>query len=408
MLCDKQRLNQTIVTRRTKIFLAIPCAVACVVLVLHSIAPRMPPPSPSDHWPGKDGNPAYEPLVPVGETMNEGGLYDPSIAYVTDGRTGWLVYSAVLRRGTNYIKQVPIGPYCETHLARSINGGKTWDFVQAVNQSRDDHLQELDGQKVAGVWRHEVASIVHDPGDAGREWKIFSHQYFWSVRQDRMPAYGCITLQTASDPAGRWSEPEPFFGSDRFPPKPYNLTRVNVNALDPRLKDTLVYTEPGAFCRDGTLYLSLTAVRRTGPEKIALLASTDHARTWRVVNILVSNGDARQLGYDKLDGSAIAQEAGRVFLLVSPGNRIAEHLGTMVIEFADLATGQLKRDPSGKLIISKHLREQPDLLPHLDAGVSCYDEHNTYGGILMAQMVIKDAPQVFQIWSTRQSILGGP
>ena len=344
--------------------------------------------------------------MPVGETVNEGGVYDPSIAYTADGKTGWLVYSAILRRGTKYVKQFPIGPYCETHLAKTTDGGKTWAFVQALSHSRDDTLQHFDGQKLPGVWRYEVASIVHDSGDAGREWKVFVHYYFWNAQKDRMPSYGGIALQTASEPAGKWTEPEPLFGSEKFPPKPYAFTRVNVNALDASLKDTLVYTEPGAFHRDGVLYLSLTALKATGPEKIVLLASADHARTWKFIDVLVTNADAKQLGYKRFDASAIAVQAGRVFFLVSPDSGSSEHLGTMVIEFVDLATGKLKRDASGKLAIHKHLREQPDKLPRLDAGQSCYDEHNTYGGLIMPQMIMKAAPQVFQLWSTRQSLLG--
>lgn len=93
-------------------------------MLAHAIDNPPPPPSPADRWPDKDGNPAYEPLVPAGETVNEGGLYDPSLAYTPDGKTGWLAYSAVLRRGTKYVKQFPIGPYCETHLAKTADGGK--------------------------------------------------------------------------------------------------------------------------------------------------------------------------------------------------------------------------------------------------------------------------------------------
>lgn len=92
-------------------------------MLAHAIDNPPPPPSPADRWPDKDGNPAYEPLVPAGETVNEGGLYDPSLAYTPDGKTGWLAYSAVLRRGTKYVKQFPIGPYCETHLAKTADGG---------------------------------------------------------------------------------------------------------------------------------------------------------------------------------------------------------------------------------------------------------------------------------------------
>jgi len=363
-----------------------------------------PASSAVERWPGKDGNLAYEPLAPLGETVDQGGLYDPSIEYSLDGKTGWLVYSAILR-GPRYAKQVPIGPYCETHLAKSIDGGKTWAFVQAINRSRDDMLQNIDGRKLPGVWRYEVPSIVYDPGDAGREWKVFTHHYFWNQQNDRMPAYGWIALQTASDPAGQWSEPMALFGSERFPPKPYALTSVNLNRLDPSLKDSLVYTEPGAFYRDGTLYLSLTALLKSGPEKIVLLASGGRKDDWRFVSTLVTNDDAKRLGYKRFDASAIAAQSGRAFFLVSPDNGDLEHVGTMVIEFADLATGKLTRDASGKLVVLKHLREQPEYPSKGGAGESCFNEHNDYGGVIMPQVILKDAPQAFQMFSTRQFLI---
>jgi len=367
---------------------------------------HLPASTAIDRWPGRDGNPAYEPLVPTGETVNQGGLYDPSVEYSLDGKVGWLVYSAILR-GPKYARQVPIGPYCETHLATSTDGGKTWAFVQAINHAQDDTLQNFDGQKLPGVWRYEVPSIVYDPADAGHEWKVFTHHYFWNLQNDRMPAYGWIAVQTASDPARKWSEPKALFGSDRFPPKPYAMTSVNVNALDPSLKGTLVYTEPGAFYRDGALYLSLTALLKTGPEKIVLLAAGEQRKDWRFVSTLVTNDDARRLGYKRFDGSAIAGQSGRAFFLVSPDNGNPGHAGTMVIEFADLATGQLKRDASGQLVIHKHLREQPETLSKLGAGQSCFNEHNEYGGVIMPQAIMKDAPQAFQMFSTRQFLIDG-
>jgi hypothetical protein len=389
---------------KTKMLMALLPAAVGLLLFARAVDNGAPPSSPVDRWPGKEGNPAYESLVPVGETVNQGGLYDPSIEYSMDGKIGWLVYTAVLR-GRKYANQVPIGPYCETHLARTTDGGKTWAFVKAINHSEDDKLQNYDGQKLPGVWRYEVPSIVYDPGAAGAEWKVFTHHYFWNPQKDRMPAYGWIALQTASDPAGQWSEPKALFGSERFPPKPYALTSVNVNGLDPSLKDTLVYTEPGAFYRDGALYLSLTALVKTGPEKIVLLASGDQGKNWKFVSTLVTNEDAKRLGYRRFDGSAIAGQAGRAFFMVSPDNGSAEHVGTMIIEFADLAAGQLKRDASGKLVIYKHLREQPGFPSRGGAGQSCFNENNTYGGAIMPQMIMRDAPQVFQMFSTRKMLI---
>ena len=63
-----------------------------------------------------------------------------------------------------------------------------------------------------GVWRYEVVALLrsHDPW-TGMEALV--HKYFWNAKKDRMPDYGWITLCTASDPEGQWSEEIPLLGA---------------------------------------------------------------------------------------------------------------------------------------------------------------------------------------------------
>ncbi len=82
-----------------------------------------------------DQSTTFEPLVPQGETEDGFGFFDPSTAYSADGKIGWLVYSAI-HGAAAYPKQIPLGPYVETHLAKTTDHGKTWEFVQALNHSR--------------------------------------------------------------------------------------------------------------------------------------------------------------------------------------------------------------------------------------------------------------------------------
>ena len=81
------------------------------------------------------------------------------------------------------------------------------------------------------------------------------------------------------------------------------------------------------------------------------------------------------------------------------------YVGTMVIEFEDIYTGKLQRDAQGRLRLHQHLREQPAYPSKAGAGQSCYDEHNTYGGLIMPQFIPK-SPQPFQLFSTHQSLIG--
>jgi hypothetical protein len=274
-----------------------------------------------------------------------------------------------------------------------------------VNHSGDDTIQLYNGETMTGVWRYEVPSIVFDPGDSGREWKIYAHHYFWTERLDRMPAYGWITCSCASDPAGDWSPEVPLFGAGDFPPAPYHHTQVNLDALDPALKGIVAYSNPSALFLDGALYMSLTALGTGGPERIILLASDYHGGMWNFVATLATNKDAEMLGYRKLDASRLVREGDRTFLFASPEVRTGLDDGPLVIEFSDLTRGALKRDAAGRLMVTRQIPAQARLMTRFGAGQSDDDEHNTYGGILMCQPDFGEAPHLFQIFSTRLWVL---
>lgn len=334
----------------------------------------------------------------AGET-NVNGIYDPSVEYDSAGVVGWLAYSYV------YGPLVPWGPNVETHLARSLDHGATWTFEQVVNASLPVTLTLLDGTSVDGVWNYEVATLVHDPDDPGREWKLFAHRIFRKAEnnfegEQNLPAYSWIVFRWAADPAGAWSSEVPLMSSGPLPPAPYDLTQVAINDLDPSLAGLLVYSEPGGFYRDGVLYLSLTGLVLTGPDRIVLLASDDHGQTWRYVGTPLSNADAASIGYLKFDGSSIVEDAGRVFLLASPQSQTVVHDGTLVFEFTSLGTGELFRDGTGAPSVRKHVPPQPDFLSERGAGQSDYHAGNWSGGLLMPQLNLPDFPEFFQIFAT--------
>jgi hypothetical protein len=383
-------------------------AVVAFIAAWRAVAEPSPADGPLTVLKRQAGDVHYAKLAILGDKV-QGGIYDPSIEYTPDGKTGWLAYSSV----TGDFK--PVGPYVHTHLARSDDHGRSWHFVTAVCPSVDGSLRRPGSDPLPGVWRYEVPSLCCDPTDRGRQWKLFVHKYFWTAKKDRMFDYGWIALRTAADPAGPWSEEVPLFGAGqvvlfgvikvgRFPRDPYHQTKVDLNALDPRLADAVAYSEPGTIVRDGTIYVSLSLMKPTGPDRIVLLASKDHAATWRFVNTLVDSKDARALGYASLDGSSLAADRGKVFLLAVPGSRRLMHDGTVALEFESLAEGRLKRNPDGSPHVAAYFAPQPSILSGLGAGQSDYDEHNTEGGLLMPQFNVRAYPEVFQIYQTGRRI----
>lgn len=352
------------------------------------------------------GDVHYAKLALAGDLL-QSGIYDPSVAYSPDGRVGWLAYTSI---DGDY---KPVGQFTHTHLARTTNNGASWQFVKVLNASTNATLTTDDGKTLDGAWRYEVATLVCDPTDpdAARRWKILTHCYFWSPKVDRLVQYGWVDLRTASDPAGDWSPHIPLFGAGKFPLGANHKTLIDLNTLDASLRNTIAYSEPGLLAHDDKLYLGITALQPhpLGPRHtIVLLASADHGHTWRFINTLLTHDDATKLGCADFDGSSLAEDAGRLFLLASPMRRgkVPEvHEGTAVFEFESLAEGRLRRDAKQLPAIVNYFAPQPDIFSIVGAGQSTYDSHNTNGGLIMPQFNVKAYPEVFQIFQTGRKIV---
>jgi len=333
------------------------------------------------------------PEVTIDGDKPRNGFYDPCLAWDEATRTGWLAYSSI---------EVPA--QVSTHLARSTDGGATWQFATTANRCQTSTIRDERGERIPGVWRHETPALLHDPDDPAAPWKLFCHTYFakqpYNRPDDRIFRYGWISLSTARDPAGLWTEPEPLLGCGAFPPAPYRC-RSDVTKLGPELAQVIILTEPGVLVRDGQIYLALQALAPDPPGwsfNQTLLASADHGQTWRFVATLATAAEAKPFGGDFFTGADLAVQAGRVFLLLCPetrGDPEHAHHGTVVFEFADLATGRLKRGADGHLAAAKVVTPQLD-----SGGQSTYDEHLPACGLLMPQFDRHQMPRPWRMFAT--------
>ncbi len=348
---------------------------------------------------GEGAGSRFEKLVVVGDPVRN-GIFDVSVEYGPDG-TGWLAYS-----------RVALPKYVSTHLARSLDQGRTWTYVAAINPSRDDTIT-VDGAAVAGTWRYETPTLVHDPeDDPARQWKLYVERYFTVPPYGPNDAHhsgGWIEVRYAPRPDGQWSKAVRLFGSQA------SGSRVDLNILHPDLRAMKFYNEIGSISLDGALYLSLDASPTESGlgdwrrRRIILISSTDHGRNWRYAGTLTDYDDASSSGYVVLTGSSLVKEADRVFLLATPsgakglGRKNRGHDGTWIIEFEDVAHARLKRDAQGKLLF---LRKIPIDLD--SGGLSDYHELDIYNGILFSQINTDARPDVLQTFRTHQQILSQP
>jgi len=338
---------------------------------------------------------SFEPIA-IQDEERSSGIFDISIDYGPDG-VGWIAYS-----------EVELPKYVETHLARSTDRGKTWQYVGILNKSVDGVLLHQ-GSRIEGVWRYETPTLVFDATDvSARRWKLFVQKYFAAPPYKKGNSYfgrGQIEYSHAARPDGTWSTPMCLFGLLE------NGCRVDLNSLDPSLREMAFYNEIGSTVVANTLYLSLDASATASghgewdKRKIILIASDDHGEHWRYVGTLTDHDDAQQFGYVLLTGSSLVQEAGKTYLLVTPAGRKGlfvknrGHDGTLVFAFDDITRARLRRDSNGKLVSLRNIR------PTLQSGgLSDYHEKNTNGGILFSQIDFKSAPTFFKVFNTHLRI----
>ena len=365
---------------------------------------------------GQVSNNHYEKIGIVGEASNK-GVFDPSIEYNSNGSVGLMVYSA-LSSPDDKRKMLPIAKYVSTHLAKTTDHGKTWEFISIINQSVEGSIK-YHGKIIHGVWWNEVPTILYDPDDSGRNWKLYWHKYFAipkpyfnvpiSIKRNPIifPEYMWIAYKYAESPEKLFAAKEIIlFGSGKFPVKPYSA-RYDLNKII-SWPEARAYSEPGSIYIDGKIYLSL--IGYTGQDiksnKMFLIESYDHGKSWKFIGDILDHDDAVSFGFSAFTASSIVEENERYFLLVAPvkivkGNRVP--IGTYIFEFDDISKALLKRNKKGDLIAYKYIKRS--LPGELNSGESDYDKYNTYGGIIIPQADIGSAPAYAQIFNTKEKII---
>lgn len=334
--------------------------------------------------------------IDIRNDMVARGVGDPSIEYGPQG-IGWMSYSRVL------------GQEVAIHLAKSTDHGKSWGFVKSIVRPNPGKSLNAKNKPIEGTWDYEMSTILHDPKDKGKEWKIFFNKYLTQKKvlpqNSRLYSNGYIGYKYASNPEGEWSPEVPVFVMGPFVDLKIPNT-IDLSKIHPDLSTATYFSEMGSLVKNGVIYLCMDA-RSTyelgdwNLARIILVASYDHGKSWKYLGTLTDYSDAEGLGYVILTGSSLIEDKGNVYLLASPSGSIKPphkgHEGILIFEMEDLDKAKLKRDSEGKLIVKKHIK------PLLTKGGQAdYDQQNTYGGIIVPQQHPPASPEMFQIFSTKE------
>ena len=185
--------------------------------------------------------------------------------------------------------------------------------------------------------------------------------------------------------------------------------QLHLNKLDPSLENVLYYAQPSALYSQSVevLFMTLTAyMEENKPDRIILLASTDHGASWGYLGAVLSAADAPKIGkYTRVDSGYLFEQEEEIYLMASFGDQKREHQGTHVFKFSDIAAAKLKKDKKGRLKTIQYFEpvSQKTLAP-LGAGQSAYIPELYKSGLLMSHMQEDGAGPPFRIYRLNQMV----
>jgi len=314
-------------------------------------------------------------VITISNSRTAAGLLDPSLTGDHDKRI--LAYTIIepLADGS-FSTEVLISAGNNSCLLWSVLGGKI--------ESRPDKLigPDLVTPVAAGFWRAETPSIVYDPADTGREWKLFAYRYFWSGSIPLARLYGVIVMRTADSPfSHNWSREEWLLSaSETVPPEPYaNLVKNRLNALHPDLHDVYFYARPSVVNVDNVLVMSLSAFvqGKDSPDRIVMFASTDHARSWRYLGTPLHESDLANVdpSFIRLSGGSLFMKEEVMYLSIMAGTKDSDSVGAHVLEFENAATAKLRRNKNtGAVAVVNYIKTLQNPPSRTGGGALAYSD----------------------------------
>lgn len=284
-----------------------------------------------------------------------GGIFDPGPAIGGDSSL-WMNYSEVDAHPDD--ARLPV---VNSRLAKSLDGGLSWDDIGAVNL-REPITLPAPNDAIPAAWIHEVARLAYDEyAPAGTEWKLIWHRYLtiYNGAKLRLFEHGWMGLRSAPSPEGPWSDERKLFtglgydtandvtiGAPEFP-----LHNVFPAASD--LGEIVLYTEPALLVRPEGIYVAmLGATMDSG--KIVLLRCSHDFSSVEYLGAFLDGSEAAQFGaeFDGFSAPEFAETDSATYLMVTltepPGGL---YRGCLVFEIESLADATVVRQGGDPVVI---------------------------------------------------------
>ncbi len=288
---------------------------------------------------------------------------------------------------------------------------KTWVADNYIFDPSLAEIQAPDGQSAitSGYWRYETPSIVFDPDDPGHEWKVYAYRYLWN-KENTLPTmrrYSAIVSVSSPGPDKGWGETQwALSAAPDYPPAPYGaLVAAHISAMDPSLANITLFTRPSVVYADGVLLMSLSAFAdNSSIERIILLASTDHGRSWKYLGTPLTVNDAPLVKKHKtLSGASLLKQKGQIYMAAVFGSAETAADGTFIFSFADISKGLLARDASGAPAPVKELPRNSIAPTSIGGGFAAYNDGCMQGIVTGEYSGLKG---IFQLFQTHQDPSG--
>ncbi len=346
-----------------------------------------------------------EPIAFPGLAQNARGMLDPSVA--SDGTT------AIMAHTTTSIVTINEKPHlaAEISLERATAPCRSWMAISGAGfPAKEDAdvpgMFKGDPPLNRGIWRYETPSIVYDPDDRGKEWKLFAYRYFWNGDEKTARYYSLIVAKTANRPDSNWSDERWVFAPNaKWPPEPFaGLSEHRLSELSPDLADVVFYARPSVVYlpKQKTLFMSLSAFTTTSslPDRIILLASVDHGANWSYRGVVMRASEVPKMGnYTNSSGGSLLLYQDQLYLAAVFGNTVADGLGTSLIPFDDVLNAKLKRDATtGLPVIVNHLPRNSMQPSKIGGGFAAYTDMCRTGMMISEYSDIRNSFQIFKTY----------